>query len=154
MRSSLSMWMTAKQAAPSKSHLLRLHIWSRIRLVGYPKMIKIWYGRLFCCHWCLDMFLGCKRFLLLTYERRQSRWPYWRSHLLRLHIWSKTKLSKKEKIWYGRFKRLLKKNFQTPSSKNWRRGQFFWKTFPEIFLGVIFFLIFQYPLESLVVNVL
>ena len=51
---------------------------------------------------------------------------------------------------------VAKKNFQTPSSKNWRRGgQFEWKFFAGNFFWVLFFsLIFQYPLKSLVVNVL
>ena len=53
-------------------------------------------------------------------------------------------------------KRLPKKNFQTPSSKISGGGGAIWVEIfcRKFFLDVIFFLIFQYPFESLVVIVL
>ena len=40
---------------------LKYHICSEVRVVGHPKMIKFPGGRLLCCHWCSDMFIGYKK---------------------------------------------------------------------------------------------
>ena len=48
---------------------LRVHIWSKIRVVGYPKIIKMWDNHLCCRN-------GYKKDSFPTYEWRQSRRLY------------------------------------------------------------------------------
>ena len=43
-----------------KKQSLKHHIWSKIRVVGYPKNDKIPSGRLLFWPWCSDMFIGYK----------------------------------------------------------------------------------------------
>ena len=59
--SSSNICTTAKQAALSKKQSLRHHIFSKIRVVGHPKMIKLRGVRLLFCPCCSDMFIGYKK---------------------------------------------------------------------------------------------
>ena len=44
-----------------KKQFLQHHICSKIKVVGYPKMIKSQGGRLLFCPWCSDMFIRYKK---------------------------------------------------------------------------------------------
>ena len=59
--SSPNIGATAKQATLSKKQYFKYHIYSKIRVVGHPKMIKFRGGRLFCYRLCFHMLVGYKK---------------------------------------------------------------------------------------------
>ena len=67
--SSPNIWSTAKQAALSKK--------------AFPETIKFRGGRLFCCPWCSDMFIGyTKAFFFQCMSDAKAGGPIEKSNLL------------------------------------------------------------------------
>ena len=83
-----SMWAVRSRRLYWIRHLFMLHIWSKVRVVGYPKIIKTWNGRLLCCRWCLDIFIGYnKAFFSQHMSYGKAAGPiekgiFWASHLI------------------------------------------------------------------------